>query len=90
MRSLVLILFPFLDYQNREYFCRPLDFAADFDPSDVTIPRVKVRCGAKARMDLFTELDASNRLVLLPARLVRQGLECGCFAIPKDRDSATG
>ena len=76
---------PFLDYQNREYFCRPLDFAADLDPSDVTIPRVKVRCGAKARMDLFTELDASNRLVLLPARLVRRGLECGCFAIPKDQ-----
>ena len=75
---------PFLDYQNREYFSRPLDFATELDPSDPSIPRVKVRCGKAARLKLFEELDASNRLVLLPARDVRRGLECGCFAIPKD------
>ena len=77
---------PFLDYRNREYFARPLDFAAQLEPSDPSIPRVKVRCGKAARLKLFEELDASNRLVLLPGRLVRQGLECGCFAIPKDRE----
>ena len=77
---------PFLDYQNREYFSRPLDHAVTLDPADESIPKVKVRCSKQAKMDLFKALDASNRLVLLPARLVRRGFECGCFAIPKDTE----
>ena len=76
---------PFLDYNNRMTYRRPLDFAEAIDPDDPRLPRVKLRCPASRRVQVVEKLDSVSRLALLDGAKCRRGLENGLFSIPKDQ-----
>ena len=76
---------PFLDYNNRMTYRRPLDFAEAIDIDDPKLPKVKLRCPASRRIRVLEKLDSVQRLALLDAARCRRGLENGLFSIPKDQ-----
>lgn len=76
---------PFLDYNNRMTYRRPLDFAEAVDVDDPKLPRVKLRCPASQRIRVLEKLDSVQRLALLDGSRCRRGLENGLFSIPKDQ-----
>ena len=76
---------PFLDYNNRMTYRRPLDFAEAIDIDDPKLPKVKLRCPASRRIRVLEKLDSVRRLALLDAARCRRGLENGLFSIPKDQ-----
>lgn len=76
---------PFLDYNNRMTYRRPLDFAEAIDVDDPKLPRVKLRCPASQRIRVLEKLDSVQRLALLDGSRCRRGLENGLFSIPKDQ-----
>ena len=75
---------PFLDWRNRKTYTRPLDFAAELDPEDPMLPKVKMRCAASSRIRVLEKLDQVKRLHLEDAASCRKGFENGLFCIPKD------
>ena len=75
---------PFLDWRNRKTYTRPLDFAAELDPDDPILPKVKLRCAASSRIQVLEKLDQVKRLHLVDAASCRRGFENGLFCIPKD------
>lgn len=74
----------FLDDHNRETFLFPLEHAADPDPDEHRVPRVRVYASNKNKKRLLEVLDSCQRLRLLPAKQVRVDFRNGMFSIPKD------
>ena len=75
---------PFLDWENRRTYQRPLDFADQLDPDDPKLPRVKIRCREKMRIRVLEKLDKVKRLHLEDVDECRRGFDNGLFCIPKD------
>lgn len=75
---------PFLDWENRRTYQRPLDYADQLDPDDPKLPRVKVRCREKMRIRVLETLDKVKRLHLEDVDECRRGFDNGLFSIPKD------
>ena len=80
-RPSILCLFLMIETEPSN---RDLDFALRLDELTCKVPHVRVRCSKAVQLQLLEKLDESRRLALLPLSRVRQGLENGMFAIPKD------
>ena len=74
---------PYLDYANRASYLRPYDFCIDEELCQPA-PRVRVRIRLEDKLGFINLLASTGRLALRPAACVREGLDCGAFAIPKD------
>lgn len=78
---------PYLDNANREQYLHPLEKVKEEEMEEpFNLPRVKVRCRGRARMEFLEKLDAGKRLALLPLREVAVDYPNGAFAIPKDQE----
>ena len=75
---------PYLDAESREIFERPLQFALKAHEVFEPMPRVRVRASRQRKLDLLATLDQTDRLLLVPSRLVRGEFPNGMFCIPKD------
>ena len=75
----------FLDYDNRQKFLRPLDFARGTEEESI-LPRVRIRASRESKLELLRTLDSTGRLALVPEEAVVKGFENGLFSIPKDAD----
>ena len=73
---------PFLDSETRKQYEFPLSQCC-VDPPRSAPPRVSVRCSTSAALRLLEQLDAGDRLALLPERSIPVGRECGLFSVPK-------
>lgn len=76
---------PYLDYENRATYQRPYDFCRD-ETVCPPVPAVRVRISNRDRLPFLQLLASTGRLAMRPLSMVRQGLECGAFAIPKDSE----
>ena len=73
---------PFFDDVTAKAYSRPLDCVRE-EPG-VCPPKVSVHATALERNKLFKKMVAGNRLVHVPADVVRKGIFSGLFSVPKD------
>ena len=75
---------PYLDAETAYSYEHPL-LCARAEP-ECEIPKVSVHASSCERNRLFKKMAEGNRLVPLLSSEVREGLESGLFAVPKDLD----
>lgn len=76
---------PYLDSANQATFLRPLLYAEEVGETSAKIPKVRMRMREKDKLRFLALLDSTQRLAFAKPSEVREGVENGAFAVPKDR-----